>query len=142
MVKKFCLITYGCQMNVSDSERIAGFLESNNYKKTNAINNADLIVVNACSVRQSATDRVYGVARKLKSERKHRQFVAILTGCVLDSDRKKLSDGFDYILDPQNFENWPKAIITGKNDDFFNTTPQSLSKFSASIPITKGCNNF
>ncbi|MFH0791898.1 MAG: tRNA (N6-isopentenyl adenosine(37)-C2)-methylthiotransferase MiaB [bacterium] len=142
MLKKYCIITYGCQMNVSDSERITAFLELNKYEKTEGINRADLIVVNACSVRQSAIDRVYGIARKLKEERKRRKFTAILTGCVLDNDCKKLSDGFDYILAPQNFDNWPKAIITSGKVDFFNTTPQSLSKFSASIPITKGCNNF
>jgi len=56
---KYYIITYGCQMNKSDSERIATVLESRGYEPASKINEADLIVVNMCSVRQSAVDREY-----------------------------------------------------------------------------------
>lgn len=60
------IITYGCQMNKSDSERIAAVLENTGYKNISKIDEADLIVVNMCSVRQSAVDRIFGVSQKLE----------------------------------------------------------------------------
>ncbi|PIU15873.1 hypothetical protein COT20_01215 [bacterium (Candidatus Gribaldobacteria) CG08_land_8_20_14_0_20_39_15] len=57
-MKKYHILTYGCQMNKSDSERIAAVLEKANYKQSPALNKADLVVLNVCSVRQSAVDRV------------------------------------------------------------------------------------
>ena len=65
------IITYGCQMNKSDSERIAHILEKMGYKPEDDKNQADLIVINMCSVRQSAVDRAYGKIRdfaKLKTQ--------------------------------------------------------------------------
>jgi len=79
---KYFIITFGCQMNKSDSERIASFLEKLNYKEASNENEADLIVVNMCSVRQSAVDRVYGLARKFsKIKEKSPNFKSVLTGC-------------------------------------------------------------
>ena len=69
MIPKYHTITFGCQMNKSDSERIAAILKETGYKKALEINRADLIVVNMCSVRQSAVDRVYGLAQKFKKLR-------------------------------------------------------------------------
>ena len=60
----YFIITFGCQMNKSDSERIASVLEKMGYERASNENEADLIVVNMCSVRQSAVDRVYGLAKK------------------------------------------------------------------------------
>ena len=77
---KYHIVVFGCQMNLSDAERIASVLESIKYKKTSNINEADLIVVTMCSVRQSAVDRVYGLDekfRKLKDSNK--QLITILT---------------------------------------------------------------
>ena len=66
MQSKYFIITYGCQMNRSDSERIASVLENIGYKKASKIDEADLIVTNMCSVRQSAVDRVYGKIQNAK----------------------------------------------------------------------------
>jgi tRNA-2-methylthio-N6-dimethylallyladenosine synthase len=91
MSKKYFIITFGCQMNKSDSERIATILEEKGYNPikadlpTEALAKADLIVVNMCSVRQSAVDRVYGLIPKFKKLRAK----TILTGCVLNKDRAK-----------------------------------------------------
>ena len=71
---KYHIITFGCQMNKADSEKIAAVLENKGYKTASKINEADLIVVNMCSVRQSAVDRVYGLLPKLKNKK------SILTG--------------------------------------------------------------
>jgi len=87
---------------------------------------ADLVVINACSVRQSAIDRIYGVAQKFKKNQK-----TILTGCVLKKDRQKFREIFDDVLDIKSFAN-----------DFLAITPKYSNKFSANVPIMTGCNNF
>jgi len=65
-MNKYYIKTYGCQMNHSDSERIASILESAEYQKTSQESDADLIVINACSVRKSAVDRIAGNFKKYK----------------------------------------------------------------------------
>ncbi|MFC1789803.1 tRNA (N6-isopentenyl adenosine(37)-C2)-methylthiotransferase MiaB, partial [Patescibacteria group bacterium] len=67
---QYHIITFGCQMNEADSERIAADLEKKGYTKTSIINEADFIVVNMCSVRKSAVDRIYGKFYKFKQLRR------------------------------------------------------------------------
>ena len=81
---KYFIKTYGCQMNKSDSERIAGWYESRGWKKAKKIEEADEIVINTCSVRQSAEDRVYGLINNLaKFKILNLKFKIVLTGCML-----------------------------------------------------------
>ena len=123
---KYHIITFGCQMNKADSEKIAAVLENKGYKAASKINEADLIVVNMCSVRQSAVDRVYGVLEKLKSQKL--EVKTILTGCILKKDKKKFAKLFDEIIDV-------KDLIKNIKSKYSNNS-------SASIPIMTGCNNF
>jgi len=126
-MKKYWIITFGCQMNHSDSERIAVVLENMNYKLASAINEADLIVINMCSVRQSAVDRVYGkISDFAKLKIQNPKLKTVLTGCILKKDRKKFKNGFDQIL---NFQ------------DLLKYQPKYSNNFSAFIPISNGCNN-
>jgi tRNA-2-methylthio-N6-dimethylallyladenosine synthase len=98
-------------MNVSDSERIAAVLEKAGYKPASKINEANLIVVNMCSVRQSAVDRVYGLKQKfLNLKLKNKNFKTILTGCMLKQDKKNFETFFDYILDIKSLPHWPKIL--------------------------------
>ena len=93
---KYHIITYGCQMNRSDSERIAAVLENIGYKKASKIDEADLVVVNMCSVRQSAVDRVYGKIKnfaEFKTRDSKRK--TLLTGCILKWDLRKFRENFD-----------------------------------------------
>ncbi len=123
---KYHLITFGCQMNKSDSERIANVLESKKYEPASKIDEADLIVVNMCSVRQSAVDRVYGLLPKIKNLPVGRR--TILTGCILKKDRRKLSKEFDEVVEIKNL--------------IKDIKPKYSNKFSALVPIMRGCNNF
>ena len=122
MPKKYYIITYGCQMNRSDSERIASVLEKKGHKNTSKINEADLIVVNMCSIRQSAVDRVYGKVNKYFKTKK-----IILTGCILKEDKKKLKDKVSEFWHP---------------DYYFERSTIHQNKFSVYVPIMTGCNNF
>jgi tRNA-2-methylthio-N6-dimethylallyladenosine synthase len=114
-------------MNKSDSERIASALEKKGYLPASKINEADLIVVNMCSVRQSAVDRIYGFYHKFKNLKKRKpKLKTVLTGCILKSDKRKFREIFDEILG---------------NKNYFSLQPKYQNKV-AYIPISNGCNNF
>ncbi len=115
-------------MNKADSERIAADLEEKGYKPASNEKEADLILVNMCSVRQSAVDRIYSLAPKLKKLKdKKPGLKTILTGCIIKSDRKKLVEKFD--------------LITGK-EKYSNCSPVYKNQLLAYIPVSNGCNNF
>jgi len=115
-------------MNKSDSERIAGYLKNKGYKSVSKKEEADFIVINMCSVRQSAVDRVYGKLNDFSKIRDKNPKVKIaLAGCVLKSDFKKIKDKFDLFLN---------------NADYLKIPPLSENKNKALIPISYGCNNF
>lgn len=113
-------------MNKADSERIAASLQKKGHKPAQDPKEADLIVVNMCSVRQSAVDRVFGMPMKFK-ELGLKPKKLILTGCVLKKDRKKFEILFDEIWDGQ---------------DFKKISPKSDNKRLAYVPISNGCDNF
>ena len=121
-------------MNKSDSERIAAVLENIGYKKTSNISEANLIVVNMCSVRQSAIDRVYGLLpkfKKLKAQNPNaypdfggkEKPKSLLTGCVLRKDLRKFEKHFDYILSIKTLPYWKDFLNPAelaKKQKFFN----------------------
>lgn len=118
---KYFILTYGCQMNVADSEKIASVLQNRKMKPAADLAEADFVVVNMCSVRQSAVDRVLGLKDKLKGKK------TAITGCILKRDRNKLKKAFGEIWDKE------KLIKKQKN----------ISKnLVGYIQITTGCNNF
>jgi tRNA-2-methylthio-N6-dimethylallyladenosine synthase len=144
--KKYHLSVFGCQMNTSDAEKIASLAEKNGYQKTSSEQEADLIVVVACSVRQSAIDRIYGKSRHWLKKRQAGKLLTILTGCVLDSDKKKLSGFFDLVISADQIfqidsflEEREEAGLVG---DYFNIKQKRESDFSALVSIMTGCNNF
>lgn len=144
---KYNIITFGCQMNRSDSERIASVLESMKYEETPDLKEADLAVVNMCSVRQSAVDRVYGLSPLFKAlKTKNRAFKAVLTGCILRPERSKLSSVFDFILDKEDLENWPQMLKgkqpRKKKTGYLKITPKYGDNIQAFVPISSGCDNF
>ncbi len=146
------LITYGCQMNHSDSERINDLLQKYNLKSTDK-NSANLIIFNACSVRQSAIDRIWGQINNIKKSNPRSRI--ILTGCILPDDRKKFSRHVDLILNITDLPKWPqiiqqqfKEIIlkeyekSGSTASYFKIQPRRSSTYQAYVPIMTGCNNF
>lgn len=131
-------------MNKSDAERLAAILEGLGYQKTDNEKSADLIAVVACSVRQSAVDRIYGKIKIWNKLKKNKKIVTLLTGCVLKSDQKKLSQSFDLIFDIKNLNKLPKLLKKERpiSSDYFSVTPKYQSKFQAYVPISTGCNNY
>jgi len=146
---KYYVFTFGCQMNKSDSERIASLLEGIGYKPASKTKEADLIVVNMCSVRQSAVDRIFGLAPKFEKLKKERpKLKTILTGCILKEDQKKFSRFFDLILKIKELPYWPqflekkKSSLEKKHCQYFKIQPKRVQKDLAFVPISNGCNNF
>src|SRR5512132_1384278 len=88
MARKYLIETFGCQMNVHDSERMAGLLEQAGYEATEDAVDADVAVINTCSVRERAEDKLYtrlGELRQLAAEHGHNPIVAV-AGCVAQQE--------------------------------------------------------
>ncbi|MCU0679020.1 MAG: tRNA (N6-isopentenyl adenosine(37)-C2)-methylthiotransferase MiaB [Planctomycetes bacterium] len=158
--KKYYIITIGCQMNKSDSERLAGYLESCGLKSAKVRKQADLVVLNTCGVRQSAEDRVYGLVKHVKEENPAVKLA--ITGCLTERKdvRARLKDRVDIWLPITEIPKFQPASRTGRfliskqiknskfkiqnfrNCDYLRLKPIYGSKISAFIPIGNGCNNF
>ncbi|MBI4812118.1 MiaB/RimO family radical SAM methylthiotransferase [Candidatus Falkowbacteria bacterium] len=153
--KMYYIIVIGCQMNKSDSERVAALLEKLGYKWSNDVKSADLVVITTCGVRQSAEDRVYGLAPKIKKE--NPKVKVVITGCLSERKdvRRRLENWVDIWLPvneipnlkfqiSNNFQNTKQRIQKnqrfGKN--YLSVIPKYSSKFSAFVPIGNGCDNF
>jgi len=135
-------------MNQSDSERIAAVLDSIGWEKSKNQKEADLILVNACSVRQTAIDRIWGQTKNFaKLREKNKKLKTILTGCVLSKDKNKFRKIFDLILDIKDLPKLP-GIINAQykkgvpSENYLKIKPNYQSSFVAYVPIMTGCNNF
>src|SRR5262245_42440139 len=92
MARKYLIETFGCQMNAHDSERMAGLLEQAGFEATSDAADADVVVINTCSVREHAEDKLYtrlGELRLLAEEQGHNPVVAV-AGCVAQQEGEEL----------------------------------------------------
>lgn len=141
----YYILTLGCQMNISDSQRIGTKLNELGYKLVSE-EEANLIVVNSCSVRQKGIDRIWGGIKKWSAQNKK----IVITGCVLESDRKKYaSRGIEFLhIDdlPKIDKNLNKTNKSRKH--YLEIIPDLdlnnsvYSQHIAFIPIMTGCDNF
>lgn len=114
MKPKYFIQTYGCQMNVHDSERMSGMLDELGFQATNAANAADVILLNTCAVREKPENKLYselGIFRKLKAQ--HPNLIIGVTGCMAqrdaDSIRKRVPE-VDILLGPRNIHHLPRLV--------------------------------
>ncbi|MEK7557851.1 MAG: tRNA (N6-isopentenyl adenosine(37)-C2)-methylthiotransferase MiaB [Patescibacteria group bacterium] len=150
-MKTYHIITIGCQMNKSDSERIAGMLEKNDYNRSDNKYQTDLVVINTCGVRQTAENRLLGLAMDIRKN--NPKCFIIITGCLIyRKDTKKrlekfidewlfVSEIFNFQFSNYNFQTNTKNIKC-ENNNYLDVQPKYESKFSAFVPIGNGCNNF
>jgi tRNA-2-methylthio-N6-dimethylallyladenosine synthase len=135
-------------MNTSDSERIRRILDKENFIETKEEKKADLIIIVACSIRQSAVNRIYGKIPFFNKYKKNNpKFKTIITGCMLAKDKKLFASKFDFVLNIKDIAKIPKllGIEKGKdidNDNYLKIQPKQISNFSAIVPIMTGCNNY
>src|SRR5690348_11946961 len=88
-MKKVYLETFGCQMNVSDSERVATSLQSNGYEITSDENSADIVLINTCSVREKAEHKLYTRVGEVRNAARKKPVVGVM-GCVAQLDGETL----------------------------------------------------
>lgn len=151
--------TYGCQMNVSDSDRMYALLEMMNYHQVNKPESADLIIINSCSVREKPVHKVYsevGKYRKLKQRHPHLKIG--VAGCVGQQEKGKLITNqplIDFVIGPDNIDLLPGMVTNleeGQNRlvqaRFEHAKPYEIETLiqkpgvATFVNITKGCDNF
>ncbi|MBO8158375.1 tRNA (N6-isopentenyl adenosine(37)-C2)-methylthiotransferase MiaB [Thermosyntropha sp.] len=157
--KKFIILTYGCQMNVRDSETIAGLLEAMGYVETVDEREADLIVFNTCSVRHSAENKVFGkVGEVIGLKRKNPDLIIAFGGCMSQTPEARAilkKQGVDIIFGTYNIHELPSLIeevlttkkpvirVYEKAEGIVENLPaKRQSGISAFVNIMFGCNNF
>ena len=157
-MKSYYIYTYGCQMNESDSERLAHQLESVGYIATEEVNEADLIILNTCCVRETAENKIYGRIGELKHlKEKNKNLIIAITGCMAQknqADMFKRAPHIDIVLGTHNIQHINEMVKevqrTKKrqvNVEMDNTVlPELAAKpngtFFAWVPIMNGCNKF
>ncbi len=134
--------TFGCQMNKSDSERIAAVMNAKKYRPADE-KLADILIVNTCSVRQSAEDRAVG---QIRSAEQRRQKI-VITGCLAQQKSFRKKYGPEAIFcDISKISGLPKLLQTknqtSKIVDYLSVSPAHTSPVEAYVPIMTGCNNF
>ena len=131
--------TIGCQMNQAESERLGSLFEHLGYQATDTVENADVVVLNSCVVRQSAENRVVNRIKALRPFiQTHPDITLAVTGCLVNSDAAKLEKAFphvDYFFKAGNYPPWLEKPAE------MATLPQGPSP-ATFVPIIQGCNNF
>ncbi|WP_430810408.1 MULTISPECIES: tRNA (N6-isopentenyl adenosine(37)-C2)-methylthiotransferase MiaB [unclassified Carboxylicivirga] len=156
--KKLFIETYGCQMNVADSEVVASVMEMDGYGVTYDINNADAIFINTCSIRDNAEQRVLGRLQQLTAMRKQQPNLIIgIIGCMAERVKEKLFEqGANIVVGPDAYMDLPNLIGMAERGDkainvelsssetYADVIPSRLSKnkISGFVSIMRGCNNF
>ena len=137
--KKYFLRTYGCQMNVHDSEAISSYLETLGFTKTDNIEECNVVVLNTCAIRENARDKVVGFLGKCKYLKKGRDdFKVILTGCMCEQpdfielvvEKNKF---VDIVIGTHNIHELPKLLLE-------HTKGQDIEVYSSSDEVIEGMN--
>src|SRR3989339_1104682 len=153
-MKTFHIITIGCQMNKSDSERIASYLENLGFILAEERPKADLVVITTCGVRAGAENRIFGLIPRIRKE--NPAVKIILTGCLSKREDIKKRVGntvdawmpigefsvLDDLINNQHQTSNIKYQNRLKSGEYLNIAPKYLSRYSAYVPIGNGCDNY
>ncbi len=137
--KKYFLRTYGCQMNVHDSEAIRSYLETLGFESTEKIEDANVVVLNTCAIRENARDKVVGFLGKCHYLKKNKEdFKIVLTGCMSEQPDfiKDILDKHKYIdivIGTHNIHELPKLLLE-------NNSKQEIEVYSNSDEVIEGMN--
>ena len=140
---KYYLLPLGCQMNLSDTERVRTVLNGMGFVQTENEDEATILGIIACSVRQKGIDKVYGRIEKWNAMKNRQSVITFVSGCILPADRLRFLKLFDLVFAMNELPNLPEMIRQyGNMDKFWAITPTQTSTFEAFIPIQNGCNKF
>ena len=157
-MKKVYIETYGCQMNVNDTEVIFAILAKAGYERTESIDEANLIIANTCSIRDNAEQRIWGRIEVFNQQRKTRPGVLVgIVGCMAERLKDKLLDTrkVDLVVGPDAYRSLPRLleaitpespqmdVLLSREETYADITPVRTDKngISAFISIMRGCNN-
>ncbi len=158
--KKYLVKTYGCQMNERDSENICAILENMGYERTSTIDNADLVILNTCAIRENAHNKVFGMLGRLKHLKEERPITIGLCGCMAQEEGvvEELLNKYKYVdlvFGTHNIHELPNILynvvtnnsreieVWSKEGDIVEDIPiKRESKFKAWVNIMYGCDKF
>lgn len=147
-------------MNLSDSERVTAVLDQMGYKWTNNEEEAEIVGILACSVRQKAIDKVYTRISKWNKRKEKSNLITFLSGCILPADKEKFLKLFDIVFQMSELQQLPEIIsqygivtpaalkqelsfdVNNELNTFWNINPKYASTFEAYVPIQNGCDKF
>ncbi|MCC7075811.1 MAG: tRNA (N6-isopentenyl adenosine(37)-C2)-methylthiotransferase MiaB [Acidimicrobiia bacterium] len=158
MSGRYLLRTFGCQMNEHDSERIAGLLDARGLERTDAVEDADLVLFNTCCIRENADQRLYGQLGRLRAEKARRPGLTVAVGgCLAQKDGADLAaraPAVDVVFGTHNLARLPDLLDTAAASDtpvveiaaetatFPSTLPAARDKaHTAWVTIAIGCDN-
>ncbi|HNX93613.1 MAG TPA: tRNA (N6-isopentenyl adenosine(37)-C2)-methylthiotransferase MiaB [Holophaga sp.] len=110
---KYRIETWGCQMNDHDSEKLAGMLAREGYLPADSVDDADIVVLNTCSIREKAVQKVYSELGRLREEKKQRPLMIGVAGCLAQQDQQgifKRAPQVDFVLGTMAIQNLPKLV--------------------------------
>lgn len=159
--QKYFIETYGCQMNESDTERIGGQLEELGYAPADDLQDADIVILNTCSIRQNAEEKVYGKIGEVKKLKERNPKVLLgIAGCMAQENKNKLIQRMpviDFVIGPYHIHDL-KDIISRHDavgshvvmaelnsqrvQDYSELRAVRKSKIFAWVPIMQGCNKY
>ena len=157
-MKRIYIETYGCQMNVSDTEVIFSILAEDGFQRTENMEEADVILANTCSVRDNAEQRIWGRIEQFNQQKKKRGDVIVgIVGCMAERLKDKLLDTkkVDLVAGPDSYRHLPGMlaavtpdspqidILLSRDETYADITPVRTDRngVSAFISIMRGCNN-
>jgi tRNA-2-methylthio-N6-dimethylallyladenosine synthase len=159
MSKTIYIETYGCQMNVADSETVAAIMQSKQFTPTQDIQNADVIILNTCSVRENAEQKIWNRLDFLKGLKRKKKGIKVgIIGCMAQRISEKLLEhiAVDFVAGPDSYRNLPDLVnetdieLKSYDVDFdisetyagIEPLKSNENEITGFIAITRGCNNF
>ncbi|MBQ27628.1 MAG: tRNA (N6-isopentenyl adenosine(37)-C2)-methylthiotransferase MiaB [Nitrospiraceae bacterium] len=152
------LETFGCQMNEYDSDIIRTILKQHDFKFTNHLDDADVVLMNTCAIRESAQDRIHGRLAGLKRLKHERGLVVGLLGCMaqnLKKDLMKADSVIDVLVGPDGYRKLPNLltkaldahhprmeITLSESETYADIVPEQIDSVTALVSIMRGCDNF
>ncbi len=157
MPKKFYIETYGCQMNVADSEVVAAIMQTTDAEYTDDLNEADIVLLNTCSIRDNAEQRVQHRLRELAGGKHAKQRMVGVIGCMAERMGEELLRDYkvDFVSGPDAYLDLPNLIAQceqghqainvqlSTTETYADVLPARIGKqISGFVSIMRGCNNF
>jgi tRNA-2-methylthio-N6-dimethylallyladenosine synthase len=158
---QYHLLTLGCQMNLSDGERVRTVLDNAGFTWTDQEEDADILGIIACSVRQKSIDKVYSKINSWNRKKNKKNLITFISGCILPADKDRFLKLFDLVFPVSELNQLPemlnhygvvtpasvkamaaKMMLNESIRDFWHITPHYNSPFEAFVPIQNGCDKF